>query len=97
MGPFDLNQAPLTDLNPEVPATGLFLGDNQGLVLSGKSAATVSALAFFAATDGFGAHVYAARPPDPFADAQAHVYSSRAAAAQSMRMIKRLPTTFAHR
>jgi hypothetical protein len=75
----------------------LFLGDNQGLTISGKSAATASALAFFAATDAFGAHVYASRPPDPFADAQAHVYSSRAVAAQSLRMIKRLPTIFAHR
>jgi BNR repeat-like domain len=68
-GPFDLNTAPLTDLNPGVSGTGLFLGDNQGLASVGSSA-----LAFLAMTDASGAHVVAARPPDPLTAPQAHVY-----------------------
>jgi hypothetical protein len=68
-GPFDLNNAPLADLNPEVTATGLFLGDNQGLAAAGASP-----VAFFAMTDAVGAHVVAARPPDPLTAPNAHVY-----------------------
>jgi hypothetical protein len=55
-GPFDLNTAPLADINPSLTATGLFLGDNQGLVASGATL-----VPFFAATDSAGAHIYAAR------------------------------------
>jgi hypothetical protein len=68
-GPFNLNTAPLADLNPQVSATGLFLGDNQGLVAIGSSA-----VAFLALTDAAGAHVVSARPPDPLTAPQAHAY-----------------------
>ena len=68
-GPFDLNTAPSADLNPQVSATGLFLGDNQGLAAVGSSP-----VAFLATTDAAGAHVVAARPPDPLTAPQAHVY-----------------------
>ena len=68
-GPFDLNTAPSADLNPQVSATGLFLGDNQGLAAVGSSP-----VAFLAMTDAAGAHVVAARPPDPLTAPQAHVY-----------------------
>jgi hypothetical protein len=71
-GPFDLNTAPLADLNPQVSATGLFLGDNQGLAAVGSSA-----VAFLALTDAAGAHVVAARPPDPLTAPQARAYSAR--------------------
>jgi hypothetical protein len=68
-GPFDLNAAPSADLNPQVSATGLFLGDNQGLAAVGSSP-----VAFLAMTDAAGAHVVAARPADPLTAPQAHVY-----------------------
>jgi hypothetical protein len=68
-GSFDLNTAPLADLNPEVTATGLFLGDNQGLAAAGASP-----VAFFAMTDAVGAHIVAARPPNPLTAPNAHVY-----------------------
>lgn len=74
-GPFDLNTAPLADLNPQVSNTGLFLGDNQALIAAGSSPVAVSA-----ATDAAGAHIYAAKPADPFTAAQAHVYRSMAPA-----------------
>jgi hypothetical protein len=68
-GPFDLNTAPSADLNPQVSATGLFMGDNQGLVAVGSTP-----VAFFAMTDSGGAHIFAAGPPDPLTAPQAHVY-----------------------
>jgi hypothetical protein len=68
--PFDLNKAPLTD-QPNGFGTALFLGDNQGLALAGGSA-----LPFYAATSGTGAHVYATRAPNPLTLATAHVYQA---------------------
>jgi hypothetical protein len=70
-GPFDLDLAPLADLNPQVTATGLFLGDNQGLTTVGGSA-----IAFLAATDLTGAHIYAVRPTNTLAAPLAHTYQS---------------------
>jgi BNR repeat-like domain len=78
-GPFDLNTAPLADINPQLTATGLFLGDNQGLVASG-----MTLVPFMAATDSGGAHIYAARPQDPLSSPQAHVYQATAAPATVM-------------
>ena len=66
--PFDLNKAPLGNLNGSV---GLFLGDNQGLALYGNNA-----LPFYAATNSGGAHVYATQAPSPLTSPTAHVYAA---------------------
>jgi hypothetical protein len=78
-GPFDLNTAPVADLDPQLTATGLFLGDNQGLVVSGTTL-----VPFLAATDSGGAHVYAAHPGDPLTSAQARTYTAAAGPARVM-------------
>jgi len=69
---FDLNKAPLANLNG---SGALFLGDNQGLALVGSSA-----LPFYAATNGGGAHVYATQAPDPLTLATARVYTASVSA-----------------
>jgi hypothetical protein len=64
--PFDLNQAPLANLNG---SGELFLGDNQGLTL-----VSGNALPFYAATNSAGAHIYATQSPSPLNSSTAHVY-----------------------
>jgi hypothetical protein len=69
-GPFDLNQAPPAYYGPVgFGATGLFLGDNQGLALVAGNPLPV-----YAATSSSGGHVYAIQPQDPLTLSSAHVY-----------------------
>jgi hypothetical protein len=85
--PFDLNQAPLANLNG---SSALFLGDNQGLAL-----VSGNALPFYAATNSAGAHIYATQSPSPLSSPTAHVYSamragpvSAAAAARARALVE---------
>ena len=88
--PFDLKQAPQADF---AFATGLFLGDNQGLALVGSNP-----LPFYAATVTPGtAHAYSIQPANPLTSSSAHVYTASllgavpaAAAARAQANVERL-------
>lgn len=68
--PFDLMRATLTDNSvPFGISPALFLGDNQGLTVSGGNAVPI-----FSATDIAGTHVYAAPGPQPLKTPGAHIY-----------------------
>jgi hypothetical protein len=74
-GPFDATKAPVTNNNrPFGIGTAYFLGDNQGLALSGSNP-----LPLYAATNNGGAHVYATQSPSPLNSPTAHVYTALSA------------------